>query len=164
MTFPTLRHSLAVTTLLVAGMTSAQATTVALDEVGAFSGLGAIVYDFTTTVTGTYDVNLYDLGALVPGSATPFTALHALINPVNLLVETVPGAAWATGSFFALAGTSFTALVSGYEPDGLLSGKYAINVQSVASASPVPLPMPLLLLGSALTGVLALRRRQAATI
>lgn len=142
--------------LMLTGLSAANASTVVLDEVGAFTGLGSIDYAFTTPVTGTYTASLYDIGALIPGSATPFVALAALISPSAQLLIAQPGPGFSVISFFATAGSTFTAHLTGFQTNGLLTGKYALNVQTSA----VPLPMSIPLLGSALMGLVVLARRK----
>ena len=142
--------------LLLTGVSAANATTVALDEVGAFTGLGSISYDFITPVTGTYTASLYDIGALIPGSATPFVALAALIAPTAQLMIAEPGPGFAAVSFFATAGSAFTAHLTGFEPNGVLTGKYALNVQTSA----VPLPMSVVLMATATMGLVVVGRRK----
>jgi hypothetical protein len=138
------------------GLSAANAATVVLDEVGAFTGFGSITYNFTTPLSAIYTASLYDIGALVPGSGTPFVGLEALISPSAQLLMAQPGAGSSVISFFATAGSAFTVHLDGFAPSGLLTGKYALNVQTSA----VPLPMSVPLLGTALTGMVMLGRRK----
>ena len=144
--------------LLLAGASAANASTVVLDEVGAFTGLGSISYDFVTPVTGTYTASLFDIGALIPNSATPFVALALLISPAAQLAIAEPGPGFAAVSFFATAGSAFTAHLTGFEQNGILTGKYAVNIQTAA----VPLPVPFALMGVGLAGVFGFVRRMPA--
>lgn len=155
--FTLLRRMTFACVLLLTGMSAANAATVVLDEVGAFTGLGSISYNFTTPVTGDYTASLYDFGTLIPGSATPFAGLAAMISPTAQMLVSNPGPGSAVITFFATAGSMFTAHVVGFEPMGLLTGKFALNVQTAA----VPLPMSMPLLGSALLGIIMLKRRKS---
>ena len=139
--------------LVIAGLPSAHATTVLVDEIASITGLGSASYSFTIPVTGTYKASLYDVGRLIPNSGTPFSALAALITPSAQLVIADPGPGLASVAFVASTGSIYSATVTGFEPNGTLTGKFAFNVQSV------PLPIPVVLLGTALVSVTTIGRR-----
>ena len=149
MTFATLRNVLLVVAMLVSGMTSAGATTV-LDETGVVFSPGSVdKYQFHVTDPGTYSVTLTDL--LQPLNDFSFIAVAVSRGQKDLLTLLLGS---GTQTFAIDKPGGYRATVFALAPNDPGAGLYNLNVSSV------PLPASVLLLGSALVGMLAMGRRR----
>jgi len=149
MMFATLRNALLAVAMLVSGIACAQATTV-LDQTGVVFAPGAVdKYQFHVSDPGTYSVTLTDL--LQPLNDFSFLAVAITKGKKDLLTLLLgPG----TQTFNIDKPGGYRATVFSLVSNDPGAGLYSLNV------SAVPLPASVLLLGSALVGMLAMGRRR----
>lgn len=149
------KFSLVVAGAILAGSlfaSSAQASTVAYEDVGFIRGVGFENDSFTVDSNGKYRVTLTDFN--FPNS---FDELQLMVSTYDTPINTIVGA--GAFDFDAKVGTTYFTNVYGVAGGPLDLGLYGIGVEALNSSVPaVPLPASLLLMSSALVALGAFGR------
>ena len=129
-----------------------------LEEFDTIIGFDIEIFSFDATLPPfTYRATLEDLSDIIPGLPPTFTAgFEMLMLTVTDLDGNILGSVDTAGRFMfdVDAGEKYLAWVQGNTGEKYDIGAFGVTVE------PVPIPTTLMLLGSGLLGLLALKRRR----